>query len=73
MDRLVVAGSGFAGTVAALAAAEAGLEVVVLERARLLGGATALSGGQVWVAGNHLAQRSEVATTSLPPRPTSKR
>lgn len=55
MARLVVAGSGFAGAVAALAAAEAGSEVVVVDRAPLLGGATALSGGQVWVAGNHLA------------------
>ncbi|WP_370324179.1 FAD-binding protein [Euzebya sp.] len=53
--RLVVAGSGFAGLVAALAAHDAGLDVVVCEKGPLLGGATALSGGQVWVAGNHVA------------------
>lgn len=56
--RLVVAGSGFAGLVAALAADEAGLDTIVLEKGARLGGATALSGGQVWVAGNHVAARA---------------
>lgn len=57
MKRLIVAGSGFAGLVAALAADEAGLEPIIYEKGRLLGGATALSGGQVWVAANHVAAR----------------
>jgi 3-oxosteroid 1-dehydrogenase len=55
--RLVVAGSGFAGLVAALAADDLGIDTVVIEKGMLVGGATALSGGQVWVAGNHVAAR----------------
>ena len=58
--RLVVAGSGFAGLVTALAAHELGIDTLVLEKGRLLGGATALSGGQVWVAGNHVAARQGI-------------
>lgn len=60
MDRLIVAGSGFAGLIAAIAAHDLGLETIIYEKGRLLGGATALSGGQVWVAGNHLAEHSGI-------------
>lgn len=45
-------GSGIGGLSAAIAAAEHGLEAVVLEKAEQLGGVTALSMGEVWVAGN---------------------
>ncbi|HEY4277010.1 MAG TPA: FAD-dependent oxidoreductase [Conexibacter sp.] len=64
MDRLandeqvdvVVPGSGAAGLAAAIAAADAGAEVVVLERAQQLGGTTAFSGGGVWIPCNeHMA------------------
>ncbi len=51
---VVVAGSGAAGLTAALAAAVAGADVLVVERGERLGGTTALSGGRVWVPGNHL-------------------
>jgi len=42
---LVVVGSGIAGQVAATAAAEAGLSVVLLEKTARLGGSSAMSGG----------------------------
>ena len=49
---VVVVGSGGAGLVAACAAADLGLSVVVLEASPQLGGTTALSGGQMWVPCN---------------------
>jgi succinate dehydrogenase/fumarate reductase flavoprotein subunit len=45
-------GSGAAGLAAALGAAAAGSDVVVLERDDTVGGTTALSGGVVWVPAN---------------------
>jgi 3-oxosteroid 1-dehydrogenase len=53
---VVVAGSGAAGLTAALAAAVAGAEVLLVERGQWLGGTTALSGGRVWVPCNHLQE-----------------
>ena len=52
---LVALGSGIGGLSAAITAHEHGLEAVVLERAPQVGGVTALSMGEVWVAGNHHA------------------
>lgn len=52
VDFLVV-GSGGGGLVAALAAHAAGMRPLVIEKTDLLGGSTALSGGQVWLPGNH--------------------
>jgi 3-oxosteroid 1-dehydrogenase len=51
---VLVAGSGAAGLTAALAAATSGARVLLVERGQQLGGTTALSGGRVWVPGNHL-------------------
>jgi 3-oxosteroid 1-dehydrogenase len=51
---VVVAGSGASGLTAALAAAVEGADVLLVERAGSIGGTTALSGGRVWVPGNHL-------------------
>ncbi|UKA53846.1 FAD-dependent oxidoreductase [Arthrobacter sp. FW305-BF8] len=52
---VVVAGSGAAGLVAAIRAADAGLRVLVAEKAALLGGTTAAGGGVMWAPNNHLA------------------
>ena len=55
---VIVAGSGASGLVAALAAAAAGADVLVLERAAALGGTTALGGGRVWVPANHCPENA---------------
>jgi 4-oxocyclohexanecarboxylate 2-dehydrogenase len=52
---VVVVGSGAAGLTSALAALEAGATVTVLEKADVLGGTTALSGGMLWLPCNPLA------------------
>jgi 3-oxosteroid 1-dehydrogenase len=51
---VVVLGTGAAGLTAALSAALAGAEVGLYEKANLLGGSTAISGGVTWVPQNHL-------------------
>jgi 3-oxosteroid 1-dehydrogenase len=53
---VVVIGSGAAGLVAAVRAADAGLSVLVVEKAALLGGTTAAGGGVMWAPNNHLAK-----------------
>jgi 3-oxosteroid 1-dehydrogenase len=50
---VVVIGSGAAGLTAALAAQDGGAKVVVIEKASTVGGASAVSGGVVWVPNNH--------------------
>ncbi|MEJ7633527.1 3-oxosteroid 1-dehydrogenase [Aeromicrobium sp.] len=50
---VVVVGAGGAGMTAALAAAELGLDTVLIEKSAYFGGSTARSGGGVWVPGNH--------------------
>jgi succinate dehydrogenase/fumarate reductase flavoprotein subunit len=46
---VIVIGSGAAGLVAAIAAHDAGARVLLLERAETIGGATAVSGGVIWI------------------------
>lgn len=46
---VLVLGSGGAALAAAVTAAEAGLRVMVVERDRLLGGTSAISGGALWI------------------------
>ncbi len=60
MPSVVVVGSGAAGLTAALAAAQAGAEVTVVERAAVLGGTTALSGGLAWMPANRLMAAERV-------------
>jgi succinate dehydrogenase/fumarate reductase flavoprotein subunit len=50
---VVVLGSGAAGLTAALAAARTGATVGLFEKAALLGGSSAISGGVPWVPLNH--------------------
>lgn len=50
---VIVAGSGAAGLTAAASAAAAGASVLVVEASERFGGTSALSGGGVWVPGNH--------------------
>lgn len=49
---VVVVGSGAGGLVGALRAAEGGRRVLVLEKARVCGGTTALSGAGLWAPAN---------------------
>jgi 3-oxosteroid 1-dehydrogenase len=53
---VVSIGSGIGGLSAAITAHEHGASAIVLERSPQVGGVTALSMGEVWVAGNHHAQ-----------------
>jgi 3-oxosteroid 1-dehydrogenase len=55
---IVVMGSGAAGLTAALFAAQSGARVLVLEKSPLLGGTSAISGGQVWIPNNHHMPRA---------------
>jgi len=54
-DVLVV-GSGAGGQVAAIAAAEQGAQVVVIEKSNLYGGTSAMSGGAIWIPVSSLAR-----------------
>src|ERR1700746_790604 len=51
---LLIAGSGGGGMVAALAALDAGIEPLIVEKQALVGGSTGLSGGMVWLPNNPL-------------------
>jgi 3-oxosteroid 1-dehydrogenase len=51
---VVVLGSGIGGLSATLAAHEAGLKTLLLEKSDQLGGGTTSSYGLIWVGGNHL-------------------
>jgi 3-oxosteroid 1-dehydrogenase len=55
---VVVVGSGAAGLVAAVRAADASLSVLVLEKAERLGGTSAVGGGVMWAPCNHLMEKA---------------
>lgn len=61
---VVVVGSGAAGLVAALTAAQQGLSTVVVEKAPHYGGSTARSGGGVWIPNNEILKRDGVTDTA---------
>ena len=51
-------GGGLGGLAASLRAADAGLDVHIVEKSPLIGGVAAYSGGVVWVGNNHLQRRA---------------
>lgn len=60
---VVCVGSGVGGCGAAITAAHAGAEVLLVEKARLVGGVTAYSGGQVWVPGSRQQAEAGISDT----------
>lgn len=65
---LLVVGSGASGLAAAVTAAHHGLQVVLVEKDPVFGGATAWSGGWMWVPGNPLAKRAGIDEDPQQPR-----
>ncbi|WP_089173022.1 FAD-dependent oxidoreductase [Bosea sp. AS-1] len=60
---VVVVGSGAGGLSAAITAAKAGLDVLVVEKSEYIGGSTAVSGGAMWIPENPHAQKAGHADT----------
>lgn len=58
---VIVAGSGAGGLSAAVVAAHHGLKVLLLEKAGVIGGTTARSGGVLWIPGNPVSARLGIA------------
>ena len=58
---IAIVGSGAGGMTAALAAHEAGLSALVIEKTQYYGGSTARSGGGIWIPCNHLMRAAGVA------------
>ncbi|PLW71804.1 FAD-binding protein [Streptomyces sp. SCUT-3] len=57
VDFLIV-GSGGGGMAAALSAADAGLDTLIVEKGRKFGGSTAISGGGIWIPNNPTLRRA---------------
>jgi len=57
---VVIAGSGIAGLVAAVALVDAGASVLLIEKEARLGGSTRISGGTVWTAASMASMRGLV-------------
>jgi succinate dehydrogenase/fumarate reductase flavoprotein subunit len=65
---LLVIGSGAAGLSAAVTGAILGLDVIVAERAGVLGGTTAWSGGWMWLPRNRHAREAGIVEDPAEPR-----
>ncbi|MGW5074471.1 FAD-binding protein [Rhodococcus sp. NPDC004095] len=57
----VVVGSGCGGLTGALAAKDGGLDTLIVEKASVYGGTTALSGGNIWIPNNPTLRRAGLA------------
>lgn len=53
---VVIVGSGAGGLVSAITAAYHGLKTIIIEKADVWGGSSALSGGGVWIPNNHVSK-----------------
>ena len=56
--EVVVVGSGAGGLVAAITAANNGQKVLLIEKAEVFGGSSALSGGGLWIPNNHVSKKA---------------
>ncbi|GHE22200.1 FAD-dependent oxidoreductase [Halomonas urumqiensis] len=65
---LLVIGSGAGGLATAVTAAHLGLKVIVVEKAPVLGGTTAWSGGWMWIPRNPLAREAGIDEPPEAPR-----
>ena len=65
---LRIAGAGAAGLAAAVTAAHRGLRVIVAEKADVLGGTSAWSGGWIWAPGNPVGARGGITEDPGGPR-----
>jgi succinate dehydrogenase/fumarate reductase flavoprotein subunit len=65
---LLVVGSGAAGLSTAVTAASLGLDVIVIEKERQIGGTTAWSGGWLWIPRNPLARAAGIVEDTEAPR-----
>jgi 3-oxosteroid 1-dehydrogenase len=61
---VVVVGSGAGGLTGALRAAERGLRVLLLEKADVIGGTAALTGGGLWAPGNQYLDGDDVGAAA---------
>lgn len=65
---LVVLGSGAAGLTAAITVAKRGLRVLLLEKSHFFGGASAISGGAIWIPGNDQAAANQLDSSLVAAR-----
>jgi 3-oxosteroid 1-dehydrogenase len=62
---VIVVGSGSAGAMAALRAAECGFSVIILEKAHKYGGTSATSGGVLWIPNHQLTGNDDSREQAL--------
>jgi 3-oxosteroid 1-dehydrogenase len=57
---LLIVGSGAGAMAAAITAHDRGASVLLVEKSRVYGGASAMSGGSLWIPNNHLMTEADV-------------